>query len=71
MVIELGNVCLCVCVCMYIWVRVCVCVCVCECVCGCVCVCVRVVCGHAENMPHAMTIGEGNCARGLSTSVPV
>ena len=67
MVIELGNVCLCVCV--YVYMGACVCVCVSVYV-G-VCVCVRVVCGHAENMPHAMTIGEGNCARGLSTSVPV
>ena len=36
----------------------------------CVCVCVHVVCGHAENMPLAMTSGEGHCVRGLSTSVP-
>ena len=34
------------------------------------CVRVRVVCGHAQNMPHAMKGGEGHCVRGLNTSVP-
>ena len=82
MVIEFGNVCLCfvcmhvwvcvcvyVCVCMWVWVWVCVCVCAGVCVCVCVCVCV--VCGQAENMPHAMTNGEGHCVRGLSNSTSV
>ena len=32
--------------------------------------CVRVVCGHAQNMPYAMKGGEGQCVRGLNTSVP-
>ena len=62
-----------VCLCLYVGmgVGVCVCVCGCVCVCLCVCVCVCVVCGQAENMPHAMTNGEGHCVRGLSNSTSV
>ena len=40
------------------------------CVYVCVCMWVCVVCCRAENMPLAMTSGEGHFARGFSTSMP-
>ena len=48
----------------------CMCVCVCMYACICMYVCMCALCGDAQNMPHAMTIGERQAALAVEAAQP-